>query len=354
MKKYTTITNRKDFPIAGYRVSEGNMHRSYCSCGFDTCDILMNCPICGNTQWTTKYDKTKTYKVHLNGLYTTIEETTSWITMDYNNLPATVLVQKNSSVNHDLWTAPKPLEVFIEEFPELLTIPELRLAYDILDKNGKLSSNEGWYYAPNKKWQVVSAFASKCIKEHKGYAPKIAEQLIDVIGNYDLISKLEQVTRRTKPIKDIMFDLQNLKPHVQVYMRATPIFEKLITYPNAYDSIDNEVGEFIAAYYSEGYISYLQALLPLLTDVKFTPDQRRMFIKWMKEKFHLLSYGSCSEVSDVLDWIQNNSFDNTKEYYMLRNRERFTKYFDAVKYDNAMLDFYQNPADAIIKLSQIK
>lgn len=353
MKKYTTITNRSSFPITGYRVSEGNMHRSYCSCGYDVCDVLDECPICGNKKWTTKYDKTKTFTIHLNGLKTIIEESTHYIALVHNDLPATTLEEKVSSINHDLWNCSVPLDKMVEDYPELLTIPELQLVYKIFKDNNLINTSDGWYYAPNRKWQSVSLYAAKCIKEFNGYAPKATEQLIDIIGNYDLVSKSEMIARSRFSIKDIMFNFQNLKPYLQVLMKSTYVFEQLLSNPSKYDQIDDEVGDFIAAYYAEGYVEVLTDLLATLSEYKFTPETKRMFMKWMKDNFQTISY-SCTELKDMLTWIKTGSFDNTKEYYMLRNRERFTQYFDTVKYDNAMLDFYQNPADAIIKLAQIK
>ncbi len=353
MKKYTTITNRGDFAITGFRVSEGNMHRSYCACGYDSLEILDECPICGNKKWTTKYDKTKTFKVHLHGLHTVIEESTHYITLVYNDMPATTLEEKVSSVNLEMWNCSVPLSKMICDFPELLTIPEMQLIHKIFKDHDLLEQNDGWYYAPNRKWQNASVYASKCIKEFNGYAPKATEQLISVIGTNNLVDKLEKIGRNYRPIKSIIFDFQNLKPHLQIMMRSTQIFDKLLSNPERYNNIDDEIGNFIAAYYAEGYVEYLSDLLDILNETKFAPETKQMFVKWMKDNFHNISY-NCTELKEMLEWIETNSFDNTKEYYMLRNRERFTEYFDTLKYDNAMLDFYQNPADAIIKLANIK
>ena len=354
MKKYTTITNRGSFPISGFRVSEGNMHRSYCSCGYDVCDILQTCPICGNTKWTTKYDKFKTYKVNLNGKHTTISVTTAYYTLEYNDLPATILLKKENTVVQELWTCERPIPEMIVEFPEMLTVPEIRLGYEILKNNNLLDADCGWYYSPNRKWQDLMLYTSKCINENKSYAPKITEILIDRIGTYDLLSKLAYVAKKSRNIKDVISSLEDLKPHVYVFMKSTAIFESLLDNPKRYDSIDDEIGAFVAAYYAEGYISALPELLKVLSEEKFTPAKRQMFIKWMKDNFHTVDYNSCIDLKNMLEWIKHNSFDNTKEYNMLRNRERFTKYFNGLKYDDAMLDFYQNPADAIIKLSNIK
>ena len=354
MKKYTTITNRGSFPISGFRVSEGNMHRSYCSCGYDACDVLKTCPICGNTKWTTKHDNFKTYSVNLNGKNTTINVTTVHYALDYNDLPATILVKKENTVVQSLWTCDRPLSEIFVEFPEMLTVPEIRLGYEILKANNLLDKDCGWYYSPNRKWQDLMLYTSKCINENKSYAPKITETLIDRIGTYDLLSKLSFIARHSRSIKDVINSLDNLKPHIYIFMKSTAIFERIVQNPKIYDSIDDEIGSFIAAYYAEGYIDVLPVLLDVLCEEKFTPDKRQMFIKWMKDNFHTIGYNSCRELNLMLEWIKNNSFDNTKEYNMLRNRERFTKYFNGLKYDAAMLDFYQNPADAIIKLSKIK
>ena len=357
-KKYMAISNWDEFPnLKGLYIDRGNMHRTFCRCGYVHTEHVSECRNCGNKSFATYYND-RFYE------YTIIQASSGmfnrkqiYYTIDYNNQESTKIVTHERSEGLYLRAANIDFEEEVAAMPELFKVKPYALAketFEYLCENHGLKKNSSYDYYYNSNWRTIVMFCEKFARESKNADLESILYLMSLIGSDNFLAKLEKISNSHKSVIAIINNFEQRNGLVMSLAKDLRIFSILIDNPTVYDSIDPEIGNLIAAYYSEGYISDIKSLVDLVNDIHFTPLKRFMFERFFKEKYSDLGY-ACTEIKNMMEWIaMGHHFDNAKDYYMQRNKEIFCKAYSTDKYDAALLDVYNHPAEAIINLANLK
>lgn len=357
-KKYMAISNWDEFPnLKGLYVDRGNMHRTFCRCGYVHTEHVSECLNCGNKSFATYYND-RFYE------YTIIQASSGmfnrkqiYYTIDYNDQESTKIVTHERSESLYLRAANIDFEEEVAAMPELFKVKPYALAKEIfeyLTEHHNLRKNSNYDYYYNANWRTIVMFCEKYARESKNADLESVLYLMTLVGSDNFISKLEKISRSQKSVVAIISNFEQRNSLVMTFAKDMRVFSVLVDTPTAYDDIDTEIGNLIAAYYSEGYVSDIKSLVDLVASINFNHMKRFMFERFFKEKYSDLGY-SCVELQHMLEWIaEGNHFENAKDYYMQRNKEIFCKAYSSAKYDAALLDVYNHPAEAIINLANLK
>jgi hypothetical protein len=249
------------------------------------------------------------------------------------------------------------VEEAVAAMPDLFLVPQYALAkqfFEYMYSELGFTRNREYDYYYNANWRTVVQLCEKYARETKNVDITTIFHLIDLIGKTNFLSKIEYINRSNRGFFEIIAQLERRSQLILTLVDNLQVCNAVIDQPNRYDNIDEDLGNLIAAYYKEGYISDVKCLLDILVNSNMTRTKKFMFEKLFKEKYADLGY-SGSELTHMLEWASmGHSFENAKDYYMQRNKERFCKGFDSAKYDQALTDVYNHPADAIINLSKLK
>ena len=352
-KKYVRILNWKDYPhVKGYHYSD-MCKRTYCKCGFVAVgELLDECPICGNKEFIGPYQYTETYK--LNGEY--IIRQRDYVRVDKNDQEETNF----KTVSQTDTSAITNSSLNLDEVRKHIDLDSHRIfglgckMFDYLVEH-KYFVRDEWEYGKISLYKTLMVFAHTCYNANDGsHNMKFFDELVTAMNGGDISAKINYITRMTVKPKQILQNLYDVPTELLPLTRDLQVFYRLVNNPDAYIGIDEEVCNIIAAYYSGGFISDPLYLLDLIKDFGFDSVTRYLFIRAFKELYANPGY-RCENFQEILDWIKDGkSFENIKDYYLQRNRDRFTVGLNAKKYDEAMSDVFTHPADAIIAISKIK
>jgi hypothetical protein len=283
-----------------------------------------------------------------------IKRTSTRFTIAKTNQEITHIIKHENMETRDVESCTFDIQEVLKNLPELLTYDNIAFTKQIVDLlDEKYAINASRWYSFNSNFRTVYLFVNKWIKDGNDVDINQFCDFVDLIGENDLLNKMSHITKSGLSINKIAFNIKGLKPFVAILCCNLHVFYDIVNDPLMYSKIDSKIGNLIASYYVEGYIHDPKKLLEILSSVRFTESKRNMFVKFLKEKYADLGC-SFSEVSKLLDWMNTGTFDNAKDYYMKRNYERFTEAFNPKKYDQAIADVYNNPANAIINISKLK
>ena len=357
-KKYMAISNWNAFPnLKGLHVDKGNLHRTFCHCGYTHTEHVNKCLNCGNETFIRYY-------YDRNFEYTLLDKSSGSFrrrevnyTIEYNEQESTKIITHHRDETCYLRTINFDIDEVFAAIPEFLTVRKYALAkqffeYMYTDLGYTRSREYDYYY--NANWRTVVQFFEKCAQETKIFDLDFVLHFIDLVGKTNFLAKMEYMNRSSRRVVDTIAQFERRSQLVLSLADNQQVCYSIIDMPNRYDNIDEDLGNLIAAYYREGYITEVRPLLDIISNTNFTRTKKFMFEKLFKEKYADLGYQG-RELTRMLEWAgMGNSFDNPKDYYMQLNKERFCKGFNSAKYDEALADVYNHPADAIINLSKLK
>lgn len=357
-KKYMAISNWDAFPhLKGLYADKGNLHRTFCRCGYVHTEHVNECLNCGNTDFVQYYyDRTYEYTIldKSSGSFRRREINYS---IAYNNQESTEIVAHQRDETCYLSNLKFDVDDVEKALPELFLEPKYALAkqffeYMYAELGCTRTHNYDYYY--NVNWRTVVQLCEKYAKETNHIDIDTIFHLLDLIGTTNFLSKMDYINRSARGFFEIIAQFERRSQLILTLADNLQVCYAIIDQPNKYDNIDEELGNLIAAYYKEGYISDVKNLLDIIANTNMSHTKRFMFEKLFKEKYADLGYAG-SELSDMLSWAaRGHAFENAKDYYMQRNKERFCKGFESAQYDKALSDVYNHPADAIINLAKLK
>lgn len=357
-KKYMAISNWDAFPhLKGLYADKGNLHRTFCRCGYVHTEHVNECLNCGNTDFVQYYyDRTYEYTIlhKSSGSFRRREINYS---IAYNNQESTEIVAHQRDETCYLSNLKFDVDDVEKALPELFLEPKYALAkqffeYMYAELGCTRTHNYDYYY--NANWRTVVQLCEKYAKETNHIDIDTIFHLLDLIGTTNFLSKMDYINRSARGFFEIIAQFERRSQLILTLADNLQVCYAIIDQPNKYDNIDEELGNLIAAYYKEGYISDVKNLLDIIANTNMSHTKRFMFEKLFKEKYADLGNAG-SELSDMLSWAaRGHAFENAKDYYMQRNKERFCKGFASAQYDKALSDVYNHPADAIINLAKLK
>lgn len=352
MKKYIKITNLSSFPeFQGVRVDEGNLHRSYCQCGFVICDSIGKCPQCGNEEWQDFPRVTESYEIRSERLdlrAVLVRHRTHIVKNDREE----TYIETTASDAYSASMSDCNVSRLIND-PLIERIPKYKVARDITRSYFDEDAYESSAYC--SMWLPAARFTelifSQGLQHQRKY--EYLREWFDFFRDYNSVNYFInncKVSKRTNDASLWLEKFELLPAHIQQVCRDGQI----VNYFNV-DNIDR-IGEIptkildvVSAYYMCGYIDSLAWLIKALVDEGITEKNADAFVKFFKEKYANLSY-----VGVFLQWLnQGNEFISVKDYYLQQNRQQFSKAYPTTKIDQAFATVYEDPVGAILKLANL-
>jgi hypothetical protein len=353
-KNYMVINNWTSMPhIKGLKFSYGNMHRTFCRCGYTHTDIVSECLNCGNKNFIQSGESSYEYSV-LDRKRFLIEKRRITHSIQQNHDFFTNISQTVQREQFYLTNTGYELDAVLDALPELKDTDEVKLTTQLIEyliDKQYLSNSRGWTY--NSSRLTVFRFCYDRYREN----PNITiEDLIDLIQYFhggDVVTKMSYTFGFNEPMV-MLKQLGNISLPLQIMCKDLAVFRLLFKEPTTYKKMDVEVSECIAAYYAEGYVDGVYGLLNVVGDYKFNSTTRTMFIKFFKENFANPGY-NWSNIQNMLNWVEKgNSFENTKDYFLQRNVEKLTRGYNKKNVDLMLVNVYKHPTDALIELINSK
>ena len=352
------ISNWDAFPnLKGLHVDKGNLHRTFCRCGYVHTEHVNECLNCGNADFVRYYyDRNFEYTI-LDKSSGSFRRREINYTIKYNDQETTEIVANHRDETCYLRNMNFSVEEAVTAMPDLFLVPKYALAkqfFEYMYSELGFTRNREYDYYYNANWRTVVQLCEKYARETNNIDIATIFHLIDLIGKTNFLSKIEYINRSTRGFFEIIAQFERRSQLILTLADNLQVCYAIIDQPNRYDDIDEDLGNLIAAYYKEGYISDVKNLLDIIANTHMSRTKKFMFERLFKEKYADLGYAG-SELTHMLEWVSmGHAFENAKDYYMQRNKERFCKGFESAKYDKALSDVYNHPADAIINLSNLK
>lgn len=353
-KKYVRILNWNDYPhVKGYHYTD-MCKRTYCHCGFVAVgEILDECPICGNKEFIGPYKFTETYRIDRDYIF----RERHYVRIDKNNMEETVFKTVSQSDNSAIVNCSYELDKIADEI-NLRSHKVYGLGMEMFD----YLVEHGYFVHSDYSYSKISLFRSLMTLCRDLYNAKSGchnmeyfDELVTAMNGGDIEAKINYIAGRfaSRP-KQLLQDLYDIPSGLLPFMKNQPTFYRLLNNPQCFTGIDEEICNMVAAYYGGEYISSPLDLLDLIYAEQWDGLKRYLFTKAFKELYANPGY-KFSNFKEVLEWINSGKhFENIKDFYLQKNRERFTAGLNAKKYDSAMENVYTNPADSIIAISKIK
>lgn len=353
-KKYVRILNWNEFPdVQGYHYTD-MCKRTLCRCGFTSDkEILKECPICGNKEFIGAYNFTETYRLDRGYIF----RDRIYVRVDKNNQEETVFKKVVQSDNQNITNCSYELDKIADKL-NLRDHKVYGLGMQMFDYlvEHKYFVHSEYTYSKISLFRSLMTFCRDLYESKSGcHNMKYFVELVDAMNGGDICAKLNYISGRysTRP-KQLLQNLYDIPSGLLPFMTDQPTFYRLLNDPQCFIGIDEEIVNMVAAYHGGGYISNPLDLLDIINAEEWNSLKRFLFTKAFKELYAHSGY-KFSTFKEILDWINSGKhFENVKDYYLQRNRERFTVGLNAKKYDAAMEKVYTNPADALISISKIK
>jgi hypothetical protein len=354
-KNYTKILNWDAFPdLDGLKVNHGRLFRQFCKCGHVSFININTCPECGNTKFRGNNTVTN-YYVLTNATAGIVCKRFLHYSIEYNEQEATKIIKYDRGEEILLNRASHHLDDVFKALPELLQYPVYKFAYDIVGFMETNFCDVRIGYSGQQTWRTGITLAEKLLKENPKATLNDVAMLTSFFNKKTSVAvKLYSMVTNSRKLSTIYDDLINLPLFVQLMLDDLQVFYQVMRDPNSFNNVDEEIGNFVAAYYRGGYISDSSALLTILNDASVNETTRPLIISFIKEKFADSGY-RWSALAKFIEWLNcGNMCENVKDYYMQINGERFIAAFGRTAYFNAIEDIYNHPAQAIINLANLR
>lgn len=353
-KKYQRITNWDKYNIPGLKVSRNNMYRLFCGKCYTTTYVHANtCPCCGNTEFKSNSNQEHEYRI-LDIKSGLIAHDFVSYSIDYNDSEQTQIKRHVRTETLPLNRFDRSLDEVYDALPELMNDHRYKLAYDIMMSFEGTSPSELARWGRNYAWRNTVAFAEKLCKEKPNADLEDVKDIMSVIGQSAKTDRLGLMASKNVSILGLYQDFLKLEPFMLNLANDYNVFCRLVDNPRRYNHIDAPLRDFISGYYGAGHLSNVVTLLDYLESVTIDSNCSYWIQKFLKEKYADSGY-AYSEVKNFVSWLQRgNRCVNIKDYYMQLNADIFLAAYSKSDYEKAMEDFYNHPAEALIKLSQLK
>ena len=353
MKNYIKITNFSEFPnIKGLHVSEGNLVRTFCSCGYVECSIVKTCPDCGNTEFVSNKQKivvNQLVKAASNSYEDPLAlyESSSYCTIARNQTPTTKIIMSKAG-NYTTLMANISNSNIVKYFdcPEFLAHTEYVVAKEMFLK-----------YNDKMQWSNMLRFVLKVKRDcGSAFCMEKVQEVIDYFGENNLATKLQHLTTSYKSltIPDMTKLIETMHPTMRAICDYSSPFQYFVCngHANEGNCLPTELLDFLYAYMAGRYLAQNQIdrIICTLYDKKIEYHHVDPIIKFIKECYADINSNTWCLIP-FIDFINIHGFTSVKDYFLHRNALYLTRSYKKNIVDEAMLDVYTNPAQALINIA---